>query len=334
MEIKDYNNITPVSLKFGYFKLNMNYIPIIFDDKKDKFVYSIEAGDYNRNNILRGDFYIKSSIDIIVNIGGCDYILDKGEYFFFRNLFMFHEFSIVTNTNNEDVIIYHDCGYDVYKEENYRYAMRSIIHDHSAILYNSLHSVEPNNKDNYVIATSGIIGDILKNELNKFSERNIHNLKLNSSWLHLRRNIEQQNIKIKLYYLSLSADIEKLYEIMDDKEVNDLLVNHDRGVTLTDPPILGIRFTETNHAALKELLDEKYGFNIYPIEKCILCNIRENVDYNKLVQDIINHNNEIERYENEGFYTYEIFKEIPFTYEFYEDLMTIFDENKSIQKYL
>ncbi len=329
------NNITPVLLKFGYFKLNMNYIPFLYNEKKYKFVYNIDPGNYNTNNILRGNFYIKSSIDLIVKIGGSDYVLDKGEYFFFRNLFMFHEFSMVTNINDEDVIIYDSCQFDIFKEEIYCRAMSTITGSHEFILYNSLHSVEPNKKDNYVISTSGIIGDVNDDKLNEFLEIKFNDVMSGSSWLKLRQYVDQEKIKLKVYYLGLSADMEKLYEIMDDKEVNDLLVNHDKGVTLTDPPILGIRFTKTNYAALKELLDEKYGFNINPLENCVLCNIRENVDYDKLVQDIIKHNNEIERYEKDGIYTYEIFKEIPFTYEFYEDLMSKYNgENESLQKYL
>ncbi len=337
MEQSNANSVTekPVLLKTGYFKLNMNYIPFLNDNTKEKFVYNINPGNYNRNNILRGNFYIKSSIDLLVKIGPCDYILDKGEYFFYRNLFMYHEFSIVTNTNDEDVIIYHDCEFDIFKEDNYWCAMATITRGRELTLYNSLHSANLEKKDDYVICSTGMIGTANGDELNEYLGNNINYVRSNSSWLHLRRHVDQERIKLKVYYLALSADMEKLYEIIDDKEVNDLLVNRDMGVTLIDPPMLGIRFTETNYAALKELLDEKYGFNIKPIEKCVLCNFRENADYDKLVQDIIKRNNEIEKYEKAGIFTYEIFKEIPFTYEFYKEMMSKYnDTNTDLQKYL
>ena len=335
MEIETNNNVTPVLLKTGYFKLNMNYIPFLDDNKKYKFVYNTNTGVDNRNNILRGDFYIKSSIDLVVKIGGCDYTLDKGEYFFYRNLFMFHEFSIVTNTNDEDVIIYHDCQFDIFKEDNYWHAMATIARSHEVTLYNSLHATDPEKKDNYVICTTGMIGTANGDEFNKFLKNSINDVRSNKSWLRLRQHVNQERIKLKVYYVRLCGTMETLQAVINDKEVNDLLVGRDWGITLIDPPVLGIRFAETNYNALKELLDEKYGFDMFSIEKCALCNFDENADYDKLVQDIIKHNDEIEKYEKIGIYTYEIFREIPFTYKFYKEMMSKYnDTNRDLQKYL
>lgn len=88
-----------VLLKHGFVNYNIKNIPKIINKIK-----------YNYGDVMFGDIYINSPIQIDLEIGGLPFVLEAGEYMIPHNIRGAHNLKILTN--DDSVQIYHECSCD------------------------------------------------------------------------------------------------------------------------------------------------------------------------------------------------------------------------------
>lgn len=179
-------------------------------------------------------------------------------------------------------------------------------------------------------------------ELNKINEilKNIENFKR----LKLSNQINEQlsqKYRINMNYLSsyftllnlnkYDGESDYYYDfiyhidihlVQKDTEITDLLYSYDKDfVRESYPPCIYIMFHDKNYDKLSELLKNKY--NITDFYKSKRVYNRTNKSYEELKNAIIEHNNCIKYYESDGAIEFVKQKSIPFTKEFYEDLVSL-----------
>ncbi len=290
-------------LNYGLIKVNTNYIPNFISKER-----------WTNNIKLESSIHIKSSIPITLELGGAEYILESGEHYL-PFTYGFHDIKIKTDiTNNNDVEIYHKCLTDEQYYNAYCLMLKYPIY------INTIHknSSSPNESDSNTIYCYGMFGTVSDNDLYSVNKSFTLNSNSNCFWLKLEKLVESDKVKTYSQFI-YHKDI---HLVQNDTEITKLLVNYDKDyVRQSYHPCIAICYEETNYQALKNILNSKYNIKlVLPKEPD---RVYENKIYEEIVNEVLDHNEKINYYQDIGVFEFISLKKIPLTLQFYNQIYKI-----------
>lgn len=295
-----------VNLKYGYVKLNTEFIPKIIE--KTKCVW-------NSYCLIDGNIYIKTPVEIDVDIGGVRSKFMAGEYFIPKVLF-YHGIRIVTDiSKNEDIEIYYNCILD--KEFNYIKGIM-LLPEYYIICDKIYRNREEFGQENIGVFKTGMC-DVLPEYYFK-TEDYLKQVISNKDCCFLQKNdcrkqIDSNKIKINSYTQFIRNT--NVGKIQKDEDVTKFLIYYDKDyVRKSYPPCIEICYFESDYESLKKVLKEKYNVKLI---KPQADQLYENKSYEEIYELVYKYNIWLDKCNKSGICNFISVIEIPFTKEYYNN---------------